>query len=437
MVQVTQATGVFAISGDAIDFSADNETLTILANLMVASDAAYGVFSSFLNSVVNNSAYVYGQNDGVRITAPNATVNNHGAVVGGPLSSGLHFLYAYGGNATVNNYADGLVTGVNNGIALVVEFITGSNIPSNIVINNQGKSIGLQFNGIVIDDNNPLQCNVSIINHGIARGGFSGIKVSGTSYRANFGHIVIQNDGTVESKGIVALPDATLQGGDAIDINIPTADTATIVNGLHGVIYGVADAILGEGGMFHLINRGTIIGTVNDAAGLDDLIVNTGKISGQVLLGGGNDVFRGAGGTSGRIVAGGGNDRIILGNGAAHVVVGGGSDTITAGTGPDQFIFNAPRAGQVELIQGFKPGLDKIVLSEADFAGIGPIGHGLAAAEFHVGANAQKAAQLIIYNPVTGSLSYDPDGSGPQAKMHFATLSPHLHLTQADFLVVA
>jgi hypothetical protein len=75
------------------------------------------------------------------------------------------------------------------------------------------------------------------------------------------------------------------------------------------------------------------------------------------------------------------------------------------------------------------------VLSETDFLGIAPINHRLAAADFHVGAHATTASQHIIYNPITGFLFYDPDGSGAMPQIHFATIGEHLQ--HNDFFVIA
>ena len=102
-----------------------------------------------------------------------------------------------------------------------------------------------------------------------------------------------------------------------------------------------------------------------------------------------------------------------------------------------RFIFDSALAGQVEKITNFKPGLDKIALSKADFAGIGLVGHPLSAADFHFGGHAATHLQHIIYNANNGFLYYDPDGNGAKLETHFATISPHLALTSMDFLVEA
>ena len=48
----------------------------------------------------------------------------------------------------------------------------------------------------------------------------------------------------------------------------------------------------------------------------------------------------------------------------------------------------------------------------------------LSATDFHVGAHATIASQHIIYNPISGFLFYDSDGSGAHAPVHFVTNQP-------------
>jgi Ca2+-binding RTX toxin-like protein len=47
------------------------------------------------------------------------------------------------------------------------------------------------------------------------------------------------------------------------------------------------------------------------------------------------------------------------------------------------------------------------------------------------------ASQHIIYDATNGFLYYDPDGNGPQAQVHFATLINHPALTNGDFSIIA
>jgi Ca2+-binding RTX toxin-like protein len=58
------------------------------------------------------------------------------------------------------------------------------------------------------------------------------------------------------------------------------------------------------------------------------------------------------------------------------------------------------------------------------------------AGEFFAGRGARTSEDRIIYSSSTGVISYDPDGSGHFAATRFATLSPGLDLTHANFVIV-
>lgn len=140
----------------------------------------------------------------------------------------------------------------------------------------------------------------------------------------------------------------------------------------------------------------------------------------------GNDVLEG----------GAGLDRLF--GGADNDVLFGklGNDVLGGGTGADVFVFDtAVGSLNVDTIQDFAVGVDKLRLDDAIFAGLA-IGT-LAGARF--GANASGSAttadQRILYATNTGALLYDADGNGSGAAVRFATLSAGLSLTEADILV--
>jgi serralysin len=52
-----------------------------------------------------------------------------------------------------------------------------------------------------------------------------------------------------------------------------------------------------------------------------------------------------------------------------------------------------------------------------------------------IGSAAQDANDRIIYNPATGAVTFDSNGSGAGGAIQFATLSHGLALAAHDFIV--
>ena len=96
----------------------------------------------------------------------------------------------------------------------------------------------------------------------------------------------------------------------------------------------------------------------------------------------------------------------------------------------------SPVAGALATITDFSPGDDVIHLSAQAFAGIGAEGD-LAVSAFAIGAAASDPAHRILYDPATGALRHDPDGSGPAEGVQFAELGAGLALSHGDFIVIA
>jgi Ca2+-binding RTX toxin-like protein len=136
-----------------------------------------------------------------------------------------------------------------------------------------------------------------------------------------------------------------------------------------------------------------------------------------------------------------GNDgnNVMIGNAGDDFLNGlAGNDTLTGGAGADLFVFTTSIAGgnNVDTITDFGSGTDRIVLDHAIFAGVSP---GLLEdAAFALSTAAETASTRVIYDPGTGSLSYDADGSGGAAAIQFATLGTTVHpatLSAHDFLI--
>lgn len=137
------------------------------------------------------------------------------------------------------------------------------------------------------------------------------------------------------------------------------------------------------------------------------------------------------------VVGGAGGDT-IRGDGHANMFDGlNGKDSLTGGGGRDTFLFSTKLgAKNVDTITDFKHDADLIALDDAIFASIGP---SLSRGEFFAKAGATKAHDgndRIIYDKSTGRLSYDDDGKGGHAAIHFATLAGKPTLDHGDFVIV-
>lgn len=128
-------------------------------------------------------------------------------------------------------------------------------------------------------------------------------------------------------------------------------------------------------------------------------------------------------------------DQMIVGNAGTNVLDGkAGSDVLWGGAGKDYFAFTSPLDGSFDLVDDFSVRDDTIYVDDAIFTGLA-LGT-LTKAAFVVGSGAKDSSDRIVYNPTSGALSFDPDGTGPLAPLHFATLDPGLKVTASDFIII-
>jgi trimeric autotransporter adhesin len=160
--------------------------------------------------------------------------------------------------------------------------------------------------------------------------------------------------------------------------------------------------------------------------------VITGNAVSNFIDGGiGNDTISG-GGEIDLLGGGAGNDTITGGTGNDLIAGGIGKDDLTGDAGADAFIFNE-LSPLFDTIQDFLPGTDNIVVLSTAFGG------GLAAGDSIAVTNAVGPAGIgaqMVYNSVTGNLTWDTNGTVAGGATLFAKLDPGLTLSSADFEVV-
>jgi Ca2+-binding RTX toxin-like protein len=301
------------------------------------------------------------------------------------------------------------------------------------------------------------------------QGAIQGLSKFGVEFAVTSDHVTLDNGGSIFGRNVGIKAFSDFDGGSIHNTGLISSDdlaiwiqtnvglTTFIDNAVGGTIRGGGgDALFVSFGRIVLHNHGAMVGDIEADADIatPDVIINHGKIKGEVLLAAGNDVFTGTGGTSGDVFGGSGNDRLtggsapdklygetgndlVIGAGGNDAIDGGfGLDTLTGGAGRDRFIFQSELNAlqNVDRITDFTVAIDKIVIDADVFAGVGRAG-ALAAAHFHVGAAAHDANDRIIYNPNNGFLIYDANGNRPGGAVHFATLASHLALTHSDFVV--
>jgi Ca2+-binding RTX toxin-like protein len=161
------------------------------------------------------------------------------------------------------------------------------------------------------------------------------------------------------------------------------------------------------------------------------------------------------------VLSSGSANKIIIGTASDDLLVGGkgrdtlsghggddrlwgkaGNDVLTGGSGQDVFVFDTRpnRKSNIDRIKDFSVRDDAIQIDNAAFK---TIGKGsitepakLAAKAFWKGAKAYDGSDRLIYNPKTGVLLYDADGTGRAEAVKIAILSKHLKLSAADFFVI-
>jgi Ca2+-binding RTX toxin-like protein len=156
------------------------------------------------------------------------------------------------------------------------------------------------------------------------------------------------------------------------------------------------------------------------------------------INGNGNDLNNFiTGNVAGNVLTGkAGLDTLKGGDGGDRLVGGDGNDTLVGGLGQDSFQFDTPlnESANVDRITDFNPLDDVIRLEGAVFPTLTTAGT-LQTSAFRAALAAGDLSDRILYDPATGALRYDADGTGATAPVRFGTLALGLAVTNADFAV--
>ncbi|MGH6736814.1 MAG: calcium-binding protein [Methyloceanibacter sp.] len=351
------------------------------------------------NESSTNNAHFVEPNIVVFANSSNNALTNNGVLWTTAAGERAVYFNSATSNATITNNSTGYIRGGTSGVTFEGNGAT---------INNAGEIIGDQV-GLEVVTSPSSVVNVTNLFGGTIKSGQVGIEffAAGTSQINNDGIVFGSNTGidlragTLTNSGEVGggIFGIVCDGGDATIVNtnfggIFSSGTAIAVSGAKATITNNADCLItgaqaaiktdvaAPDSRISLTNHGKIDGDINCAAAtgnVNDAILNKGIINGDVFLGFGNDLFNGAGGTSGKVFGFDGNDTLIGGSGNDVLDGGAGMDTIRGGLGKDQLYGGADRdffdfdsikdsvkGGKRDVIHDFERGTDDIDLRTID-----------------------------------------------------------------------
>jgi serralysin len=163
--------------------------------------------------------------------------------------------------------------------------------------------------------------------------------------------------------------------------------------------------------------------------------INGGVDNDRMFGDGAGDSLSGFDGND-RLFGGAGNDAMVGGDGQDVLNGGLGQDSMLGGAHADIFVFDTTLgATNVDAILGYDPAFDSIRLDNDIFTALGAAG-ALAPGRYHEGTAAAQAGDLIIYDPATGRLWYDANGSAQGQKVLFAQVAAATMLSAAEFQII-
>jgi Ca2+-binding RTX toxin-like protein len=178
---------------------------------------------------------------------------------------------------------------------------------------------------------------------------------------------------------------------------------------------------------------------ITDDSGHDIVLATSGKYT---LAAGVEDLdyigsrnFSGTGNDLGNEISGGnGKDKLYGGSGDDLLIGGAGNDILNGGDDADLFLLDS--LSGIDKITDFTKGQDHIVLDSSVFIGVLDDGSGSLDATVFANGAATTADHHVLYDSVTGKISYDADGSGSGAAVTIAQVTAGLTLDNSDFNII-
>lgn len=379
---------------------------------------------------------------GVRILGNAGTLINYGSIVGSPTDYAVYLRGTNDSAFTNANYVEGdcrieasrvsATFDITSNIKGRIFANSDHNLMSGSVeIENKGLIDGSATNSSIFATGGSVKCT----NEGFLIGGvqLQGKYCTFINYGKTDSVLLGSGNDTFENRGNGKV-NGTVVGGDGNDTYRLDSRDVRIIEGAgqgvdtiqSSVTFSLEDTFFADQEFEHLglVDAADINGTGNNLN--NQITGNRGanKLNGQ----GGNDDLDGFTGSD-TLFGGTGNDTL---NG------GSDRDFLTGGDGLDQFVFNMTLSVEnMDYITDFTPRDDSILLDDTFFKMLGsadsptPVNYQF----FTTGVAAKDWNDYLIYNPQTGFLYYDYNGSFSGGMSVVANLGTNRPVTYQDFFV--
>ena len=275
--------------------------------------------------------------------------------------------------------------------------------------------------------------------------GGNDIVLSSVSYSigANVEDLTLQGTGAINGTGNALAND--IIGNGAANVLTGGAGNDTLTGGA-----GIDRMIGGVGNDVYIVDNSSDIASETSATGGIDRVESSvdfilgANVENLTLTGGARDgvgnaldnVITGNDSIGLNVLFGEGGDDVMDGRTGEDTLYGGvGNDVLRGGAGPDQFVFDTALNANtnVDDILDFSSADDVIFLNQDVFTAIAN-GGTLSSTVFVTGTQAGDADDRIIYDPNSGNIFYDADGSGATAAILFAQVTAGTTMSNTDFI---
>ncbi len=396
------------------------------------------------NSIVNNGTITGHTGGAIRITSGFNEIANTGTIA----ASGGDAIEVSGAAGTTNTVVNhGFLDNVGSGFAFQ------GFAADDTLINTGRLSGGADFGSGDDTFDGRDGITVGVINGGAGEDTLLGGN-SNETFIGGAGGDVISGGGGFDyvsfagGSGVtLSLTDPSLNIGDALGDQY---------DGIEGLIGSSANDVLVGDAFANVLNGGPGSDFLQGLGGNDTYFVDNSSDTVREAIGGGTDNVRtsasftldttdavevlqtrNAAAITAINLTGNQFANTIIGNAGSNVINGSlGHDKLFGGGGNDFFEFrnSLSTATNLDRILDYNVAADTIRLKTGIFPGVAT--GTLAVAAFHIGPAPADASDRVVYNSATGALIFNSNGNAAGGVIgQFATLSPGLALTNADFVV--